>query len=410
MLRSIFGTIGTRLAVMLMTVGVVLLNTQMIGAEGQGTVALISLGILLIFSLNNFVGGGIIVYLIPRVPRGALFLPSAIWSLISTGVFWLIFDSFDIVPREFIIDILILGFLQNLFGYQQQVLLGRKRIRHFNSLILLQWALVVSSLAIMYLFAEWIDVSSYIKSLYISFIAVFLVGLAMTHTEVSFTLKNAKNTIRQVVKLGFFTQTSNVLQLLINRFTFIILDQLQSRSGVGIFSVGMQMNEAVLAPSKSTATVQYADLSNSTDRIRNVRLSIDLLKISVIVTILISTVVVLLPEEFYLWLFGDELDGIGQVLLFLWPGMIFMAFTSILAHHFSGTGRPQHNMIASIVAFALVVGLGYKFIPDHGIVGAAWVTSSAFCGQMLYLLVAFIAVERPVAKWFFTKVDLKSLK
>lgn len=410
MLKSIFGTIGTRIAVMGMTVGIVLLNTHKIGAEGQGTVALISLGILLIFSLNNFIGGGAIVYLTPRMPRGSLFMPSIIWSVISTLVFWLIFSNFDIVPAEFVSDILILGFIQSLFGYQQQVMLGRQNIKAFNGMVIIQWFILLTTLAVLYYGLEWIDPASYIKSLYVSFTLVFLVGLYLTRSEISMRVTAIDKTIKSIVALGFYTQTSNVLQLLINRFSFILLDQPDSRSDVGVFSVGMQINEAALAPSKSAATVQYAGLSNSTDQKRNLKLSVDLLKISVLVTLIAASGAVLLPESFYLWLFGDEMMGLSSVLKWLFPGMMAMSATSILAHHFSGTGRPMHNMIASIFAFILIISLGYHYIPIQGITGAAWITSASFGVQMLYLTLAFLFLEKPGWRMLFSRIDFKSLR
>ena len=184
-----------------------------------------------------------------------------------------------------------------------------------------------------------------------------------------------------------------------------------SRSGVGIFSVGMQINEAAVTPVKSIATVQYAHMANTEDKTRNVLLTGSLIKLALLVTMAIACVVVIIPEDVYLWIFSEELRGLKGVLNYLFWGMGALAVSSIIAHYFSGTGQYKHNTIAALVALGTLAILGYLYIERDGIIGAAWVSATAYILQALYLLLVFVIDEKPDLKALFGKgIDWKLIR
>ena len=82
MIRAITGTLINRLLVMVLAMAVVVLNTNFLGDLGQGEVALLNLGILVMLSVAHFISGGAVVYLVPR-HRLADF-----WKPASSGPHW----------------------------------------------------------------------------------------------------------------------------------------------------------------------------------------------------------------------------------------------------------------------------------------------------------------------------------
>ena len=383
------------------------MNTNQIGADGQGDVALISFGILLIVGLNNFFGGGAIVYLTPRKDPAKLILPCFLWSIISALFFYPIFSLLEIVPAPYIVHVVMLGFLQSLFTFHQQVLLGRNKVPAFNTLVITQAILTAASLAIGYFAVKEISTYSFIYALYIGFAGTLILALAMTRhewkiKELSFDLDGLKG----IVKYGFFSQTSNVFQILAYRLAYVFLEKASMHAGVGIFSVGMQINEAAVTPVKSIATVQHAHISNSKKTSDNQTITISLMKIGLLITLLVALAVFVLPESFYLWVFSEEMEGVKSVLNWLCLGMGGLAISSICAHHFSGTGKHWHNTIGSLITLVLIISLGTIYIPKDGIVAAAWVSSAAYLAQAAYLLIAFMAVEKvSLGRMLKEKVD-----
>ena len=61
----------------------VLMNLHFVHVEGQGTIALINFGILILATLSQFIGGGALIYLIPRMGEHKIALPSLLWIAIS---------------------------------------------------------------------------------------------------------------------------------------------------------------------------------------------------------------------------------------------------------------------------------------------------------------------------------------
>ena len=413
MIKSVAHTILSRIVIILLSFAVVWMNTNNIGAAGQGDVALIVLGILLIVSINNFMGGGAIVYLTSRVDPSGLFAPCFLWTLISVGLFATVSLFYPIVPPEYLRHVLILGSLQSLFVFHQQIALGRNRVWQFNSLTICQWFMTAASLAYFYFSREELITFSFVKALYISFGTTFFLGLILTGKEwIKIDLSLFKIATQEIWRYGFYSQTGNIFQLLAYRLAFVFLDQLhKSREAVGVFSVGMQLNEAAVMPAKSMGMVQYAKLSNSDDSEYNLNLSVNLIKIALAVTILIAGIVVLLPESFYLWVFGEEMLGLKMILTLLAPGMGALAISSIAAHHFSGIGLHKHNSIGSLVTLVTLAGLGLFVIPEQGMNGAAWVSAVSYIVQAVYLLTVFVVTQKPsIRQMLTTKIDWNLLR
>ncbi|MCB0760595.1 MAG: hypothetical protein KDC12_03655 [Flavobacteriales bacterium] len=407
MIKSIASTVLTRIAVMALTFVVVVLNTNYIGATGQGTVALISLGILLQVAINNFVGGTAVVYLATRVSPGQLMPPALIWTLLSAVLFYFLLPALDVVPTEYVYDVVWLGVIQSLFTFQQQLLLGKRRIHGYNISLMTQMASLLIAVAYGYIALGNRDASAYVDGLYVSFWVTLLVSIFINRRDIqAFSFSDFFAVLGRLLRHGFFGQTSNVIQLLINRMLYVILDQFTGRAQVGLFSVGMQVNEAALAPSKSMATVQFSEISASRKREQSLHITLNMLKVSCYITALALLVLCVIPNGVFQWVFGDEIDGLNGVILRLAPGMFALSVSGILAHHFSGTGRFYVNTLGSVLALVVVLTGGYLYIPEGGITAAAWALSAAFSLQALFLLIMFMVMDKPNAKDLNFKVDL----
>ncbi|MFT4679612.1 MAG: O-antigen/teichoic acid export membrane protein [Flavobacteriales bacterium] len=396
MIKIIAGTVATRIVVMLISFAIVVMNTHHIGTEGQGTVALVSLGILLVVAFNNFLGGSAIVYLASRVPHGRLLAPCLLWTIFSVLIFIPIYRNMAIVPDEHINDVLILGGIQSLFTFQQQLLLGKRKVKEFNITLILQVTTLLGVLYFCYLMSGLRDSHAYINGLYASFTLTLILGIIFNFKTLhSISFKGMPKVFKEILKHSLYAQSSNVIQLLINRVTYVFLEQFTSRSSVGLFSVSMQLNEAALAPSKSMATVQFSELANSDNKLANTSLTINLLKVSLFITLLIGGTLALLPDALYTFIFGDDTVGIQPLIQSLFPGMLAMSMSSILAHHFSGTGRYHINTIGAVIALVTLISLGYLIIPESGILGATQCLSVTFGVQMLVLLSFFLIQDKP---------------
>lgn len=397
MIRKVVGTIGSRFLVMLMTFLVVTMNSQILGADGQGTAALIQLGILIVVAANNYVGGGTVVYLAPRTDPAKLFLPAYLWAFFCAGFAYLIFQWIPSVPRNFVLAICGLGLLQSLFTFHLQLLLASERIKAYNVIVTVQSLVLAGALAASFFLFKYIRIEAFVWALLASFSTTYLLALFASIkviTKLAFKWDSA--TWKAMWNYGKFAQTGNVLQLFNYRLNLFFLEHLlvASRGMVGVYSVGLYASEAVWNFSKSLSVVQYARISNSSDAKYNQDLTLTFFHLSLISTLLVVTTMLLIPNSLYVWIFGSEMSALKDVLYVLAGGMVVNACSVIFAHHFSGTGKYHLNTMASGIALVATIVFGLVLIPQFELLGAAWTATLAYTVQGVTLFYFFQREEK----------------
>jgi O-antigen/teichoic acid export membrane protein len=392
MIRKVIGTIGSRFLVMLLTFLVVTMNSQMLGADGQGTAALIQLGILIVVAANNYVGGGTVVYLAPRTNPAKLFLPAYLWAIFCAVIAYLIFQWIPSVPRNFVFAICGLGLLQSLFTFHLQLLLASERIKAYNIIVTIQAIMLTGALATSFFVFHVIHIDAFVWALLASFGTTYLLAFSASASLIERrSIQWDPATWKAMWSYGKFAQTGNVLQLFNYRLNLFFLEHLlvASRGMVGVYSVGLYASEAVWNFSKSLSVVQYARISNSTDARYNQELTLTFFHLSLISTLLVIGVMLSIPNEVYIWIFGSEMTELKGILYILAGGMVINACSVIFAHHFSGTGKYHLNTLASGAALVATIVLGLLLIPKYELTGAAWTATLAYGVQGLTLFYFF---------------------
>lgn len=373
----------SRLLVMAFTLAVVMMVTNKLGADAQGTAALIQLGILLIVSVTNFIGGGAVVYLLPRVGARFLLVPAYIWSTAVTAVFALIYHWIDIVPHEYLFDVLMLGWLQAMFTFHMQVLLGKERIHRFNVIVTLQAFWLAACLAAFIYVFNLLETRSYVRSLYISFIITYLIGLFSGWKHFKEPQKTRGNAFKEMWAYGRYAQLGNILQLLTYRSNLTILEKMMTLSASGMYSLVLYAGEAIWNVGKSLALVQGARIANSENEYDNRKLTARFMKVSAVGSITLIFLMLILPDRFYQLVFGEEMAGLHGVLLWASPGILANACSMIYSHYFSGVGKHVNNTIGSGVGLAALFLAVYPLVWNFGVAGAAMAASIGFIAQFI---------------------------
>ncbi|WP_306639897.1 lipopolysaccharide biosynthesis protein [Sanyastnella coralliicola] len=383
-------SMASRLLVMLFTVAVVLMVTNKIGAEGQGTAALVQLGILLIVSITNFIGGGAVVYLLPRIGTRPLVLPAYVWSTAIAGIFYGFFQLVPIVPEEFVLDVVILGWLQAMFTFHLQILVGQERIHRFNVIVTLQAFWLAAMLAYLIFGAEAVEIRSYINALYVSFGMTYLIALfsSWKHMMVPSEI-TPRAAFDELWKFGRYAQLGNILQLLTYRSNIWIVEKLIGLSASGIYSLSLYASESIWNVGKSLALVQGARIANTNDDAYNRQLTSKFMKLSISGSVVLIGIMLALPDRFYQWLFGEEMAGLYWVLLWVSPGILANACSMIYSHYFSGVGLHRNNTIGSGAGLAALLIVVYPLITNYGVEGGAMAASVAYIIQLITMGILF---------------------
>ncbi|MCE1201144.1 MAG: oligosaccharide flippase family protein [Bacteroidia bacterium] len=395
------------------------LATNGMGAAAWGVSGLILLNVTLLIMLAEMVSNAVVYYSSRRNPTSLVRLSAgftfALLAFFSLTFFVLSYfpDFFHVlVPQGYAVHILILVWLGSLHNINLYLLLGRERIKAFNTLFMLQF---LSQLAAMAIALHLLDIRNelaYVISLYAS----YLVPLIAAYTTYIVPLLRGNNglpdaNLREMIAFGSLTQTSSFVHMLNRRLSFYVIRFFTGNAALGVFNSGVQLTEGFRLIGHSIALVQFSSISNSSDPGYARRLSIRLMKLSIILTCLALAVLLVVPAGVFEWLFSREFGQIKLVVAGLAPGVLALSANAIFSHYFSGTGRPKYNLFASLTGFIVVIPALLLLIPPFGIFGAALAASLAYIASASYQAIIFTRMNHTAAReWLPGREELDVVK
>jgi O-antigen/teichoic acid export membrane protein len=214
--------------------------------------------------------------------------------------------------------------------------------------------------------------------------------------------------LKDLFKYGFLNQTGHFVQFFNLRLSYYLLNAYVDAGQVGVYSNAVSLAEALWIIANSIALVEYARISNSTDKAYNQRLTLDLAKICFAVALPAVLVLSLLPSSFYVFVFGPDFGAMATLIRILAPGVLLYGIFLILGHYYSGSGRYFMNTIAALCGLAVTLGCGFTLIPRYAATGAAVTASIAYSMNAVFLMVCFLKESCFRAKDFLlTPSELK---
>jgi len=326
--------------------------------------------------------------------------------------FYIFLSVTFIVNPKFIILICLLSLIISFAAINANVLLGKDKVKASNRVNLIQLVITLLSLYVLFNIMGNNSVMAYIYAIYIAYSLSFLLSvfLLKKHSGPELTQEvKWKTTIIAMFSIGFLNQMSHITSLLNARLSYYLLEKYKGVDHLGIYSNGVSLTEAVWMVSGSMAMVQYAHIANSTDKLSSQQLTINLTKISVLLSIIIIIPMILLPSSFYSFIFGKEFININQIMLCLAPGVIFWNFSLLIGHYFSGTGKFYIEFTASSTGLIITLLLSFWAIPLWGFYGAGLISSLSYLANAI-VIIYFLKRETGIGIRSLTPtyIDLKS--
>ncbi len=391
MIRPVLGTVAARAAITGMNLLLVVLAGQTLGAAGLGSIGLILLGITLILLLGNVVGGGGLVYLIPRHGVRPLLTPSYAWVLVTAVIAMVFQQVVPFLPDGLAGHVVALATLQAINSIHLNILLGRERIALQNAILTAQIAIQLAAFGLL-LRLGGPTVMDYIHATYIAHAATVLISAAyavgyMGHEERGLPQGSV---VTALFKQGLLAQGANLLQLLNYRLAYYLIDHFRGLASLGVFSVTTQLAESTWLIPKSIGGVLYSKVSNLEAAERQRDLTVILFKVAVFIALVCCGLLLVVPDAMYTFVFGPEIRDLHPLLFRMVPGLVAMSASQVLSHYLSGTGRVMHNTIGSGLGLAVTVVAGLWLIPAEGLAGAATTASLAYGTSVTYQLIVFL--------------------
>ncbi len=268
--------------------------------------------------------------------------------------------------------------------------MGKEKVNSSNIINFIQPVVSIVSLLIFIFIFKNTDVIIYIYALYFAYIISFLASFILIKTDLihffNFKFLEFKEVLKTMFNFGFYNQLGHVIQFLNFRISYYLLNAYQGEKSLGIYSNGVSLTEAIWLVSGSMAMVQYSKISNTNDWKYSQQLTINLTKISILITFIAIIPMILLPSSFYSFIYTKEFGSINTIMLCLAPGVLIYNIALLTMHYFSGTGRYYINTIAAFFGLIITLTFGFWIVPKYGTYGAAIVSS---CSYIVTSAVAF---------------------
>ncbi len=414
MLNKIINTFGAKTAGAVINLLIAIVLSQFLGPEGKGQQGLIITTIAFILVFSNLVGGGTLVYLVPRYKISELFLPSYLWAIVISGFAFILLLFFPVVGIGFSVHIAILSIISGFAGINSTLLIGKEEIKASNLTLLSQPVITIVVLLIMFYLTEINDIYAYLLAIYISFSISWLTGLVYLKKyfhDKFIVFRIEFDVIKTLFKLGFLNQLAHITQLMSFRLSYYILDLYHGEASVGIYSNAISLMESVWLISKSISLVQYARIANDNDIKYAQRITIKLLMAGLAVCTAILVPLLVLPGTLYSYIFGEGFSGIKVAMWTLAPGVLIYNFNILFGHYFSGRGKYHFNTIASGAGLAVSIVCFYLFIPSMDIAGAGIATSISYLVTSIVIFSLFMRENQlSIKEWMIRKQDILSIK
>ena len=389
MLKQATGTVLSRIFVTGMNLLVMVLAGHALGAAGLGTIGLIVLGITLVLLPANLIGGGALVYLVPRIALGRLLWPAYVTGAISAVLSWLVLRTVPLAPAGYAPHVCLLAFIQAVYSVHLGVLLGQQRIMRHNVITAIHAAVLLMVFALLLWSRKEVDAMAYVQASYVAFTLTAVLSAFSIDRNAPVRPGGPVAVMRVLLRQGLWVQGANGLQLLNYRLAYWIIEHVLGRGALGLYSVGTQLAESAWIAPRSLGMVLVSRVSNLDEVSQQRRLTLLTAKVAIFFAMAVVLVLVLLPDVVFQWTFGADITGLRPIVVLLAPGIISMSASQAFSHYFSGKGQNRHNLIGSGLGMLITAGLGWWAIPHWGLKGAALVASLAYTASVVYQWIVF---------------------
>jgi O-antigen/teichoic acid export membrane protein len=389
MLKNIINTVFVRVFGAVISLVIVVINSNQTGAEGLGIISLIVLAISIFIIVNGFASGSL-VYFIPRENIFKLLMISYSGVFITGLFFTAVLKLVDIAPEEYHLHIIILSVFLSISGIHEKVLIGKENIIQSNIVSLIKFLIQILSLCLFYYVFLKKTVDSYVYSLYLSYIAEWILLLIFSFKYITYSgVRGLYPLFKKVFQLSGYNTLALIIQKLNYRLSYYLIEYFFGLKTLGYFSAGIQISESTLIIGRSVSFVQYSKISNLNNRDASAKITVLFVKLMFVISGLFMVVLSLLPSTVYTFLFGDDFILTQDIIISLSIGIIALSCTTVISPFFSGTGNHKLNTWSAFAGFIMTLIAGILFIPLYDVIGAGITATLSYLVTLFFQLYLF---------------------
>lgn len=408
MLKKILSTIFTKGLVALINLAILLISSKQLGVAVRGEVSILILNIAIIQAINEIYTGYALVHFIPKFSLKKVYQNGFLFSVFCIVLSYFIQLQFSSNIKEQLIHVTILSFVIILHSFHCVIILAKEKIKFYNFLNFYQPIILLLVLLICVFVFNNKTYSSYLYGLYISFLSSLVISSVVFFSILKSNSYNKTvfNGV-SIIKNGFYNQLANLSHILSNRFNFYLL---ATNAMIGVYSTSTTLIESTLIISSSASTIILSQIANQKNE-NNARVVFLLSKICFLLSTLLIIILLIIPPAFFTFLLGKDYNETKEIMLALSPGILFISFSTIINHYFSGLGKQRLNAFANFSGLLTTILTSYYLIDTYKVLGACYATCLSYFVASIILVFMFMKENKlPFFSLFKIKNDLFLLK
>lgn len=407
-MKDAASVLSSRIASLVLSFAGGVILARLLGPDGKGTVAALTIYPALIMSLAELGTRQATVFHLGKkiYPQrdviGASMFLLVLTSALGVAICAVIFAVIN--NPNFSLFLIVLALLGIPIGLAQSmaqgVLLGQERIGSYSAISwvspLLRIFAVVLFVWVLRLGVAGEMIGSVLTGI-IMLICVYVIVARTTRIEVLPNFKLSK----ELLSLGFVYAIALFIIGLNYKIDIVILERLVSVGEIGQYTLGVNLAELLWQLPSALGVVVFSRSANAKDPALFTQNVIKLLRITLLIAVVGATILGIAAHFVIPLVYGEQFAPSVTSLRIILPGIVAFTVFKVLNVDLAGRGRPRVSLYAVAPAVLLNVVLNFWLIPLYSINGAALAsTISYIVAVIIYVIIYAKVVDVPLVSLF----------
>lgn len=264
-----------------------------------------------------------------------------------------------------------LSFVSTLFTC---ILRGENQFGKYNLIIMFQQFLTMLCAFSVFIWKTplVIILSSLLIMVLVSVLCIY--AIRKVKIEENEAPEDAEVGVQELIRYSLKSHVSNVLTYLNTYLGNLMVQGFYKTAALGLYSFAFTLMEKVWLLPNAVSQVILSRVSSMTENQDKVRLTVLSCKLVTYATFICAFLLTWFARIFVPILFPKYVGAIPALDILI-IGSIFITYAKVLANSIAAYGKPELNILPTVVGVVSNLILGFFLIPRYGIIGAATTTS-----------------------------------
>ncbi|MBC7450782.1 MAG: polysaccharide biosynthesis C-terminal domain-containing protein [Cytophagales bacterium] len=386
--KKILGmTFFVRVVMALSTIGIFILSSRYLGAQGRGTISLFIANRTIVQLISEIIFGSGYIYFIHHYSKRSIITYGFMLSVLAGFAIPYLLYFLNLQPERLLSDLVLNSILFAWMNWVGLHLRAHKQFGLYNAYYLissiLQIGIIWSIMDVMP------SVSNYILGLQLHLLICFISGLIIVLFNISNYTTHQTESIRfiSLLKKSFSSQYSTWLNFLNTRLSYYLIYIFFSNNQLlGIYSAASTFTEVIWIIPYALATPLYPIISSETNTDKKIHFTNEYAYASFWLSFIGIAILLCIPEYMLEYVIGKDFKGIRTFIFILGPGTIILSYSKIYWNYFQGNGLFHINTKAALMSSVAPVIVFLPLVTYTSIYGIAYMTCASYITYSFLLL------------------------